>query len=110
MIYRVLQGGEECLAGAPGTTEQSTVKWRVPFRMRKSAKHFEVRLGPPGGDKVRNRRGENCAGHVISAGIQSNHGEGSSIHQYVLVDKRLHSARANRLQGRDLLLQGPGRR
>ena len=55
MIY-CLQAGEECLAGAPGTTEQSAVKWRVPFRMRKTAKHFEVRLGPPGGDKVRDRR------------------------------------------------------
>ena len=50
MIY-CLQVAEECLAGAPGTTEQSATKWRVPFRMRKEVQHFEVRLGPPGGDK-----------------------------------------------------------
>ena len=59
MIY-CIQAAEECLAGTAGTTEQSTVKWRVPFRMRKTAKHFEVRLGPPGGDKVRQ-----CSNQVI---------------------------------------------
>ena len=57
-----VQAAEECLAGTPGTTEQSTVKWRVPFRMRKTAKHFEVRLGPPGGDKVRNSLSCNYTG------------------------------------------------
>ena len=52
---------EECLAGAPVTTEQSSVKWRVPFRMRKTTRNFEVRLGPPGGDKV---SGENVGQNV----------------------------------------------
>ena len=28
------------------------MKWRVPFRLPKTIEHFEVRLGPPGGDKV----------------------------------------------------------
>ena len=111
MIY-CIQAAEECLAGTAGTTEQSTVKWRVPFRMRKTAKHFEVRLGPPGGDKVRLRRLSDVTDVILGmcAGIQGHHREGSPIHQYVLVDKRLHPARANRLQGRDLLLQGAGGR
>ena len=39
------------MAGAPVTTEESSVKWKVPFRMKKM-QNFEVRLGPPGGDKV----------------------------------------------------------
>ena len=111
MIY-CIQAAEECLAGTAGTTEQSAVKWRVPFRMRKTAKHFEVRLGPPGGDKVRiySNKVIICTVRDNCAGIQGDHWEGPSLHQYVLVDQRLHPARAHSLQGRDVLLQGPGRR
>ena len=47
-----MQVTEECLVGAPATAEEDNPKWRVPFRLPKTIEHFEVRLGPPGGDKV----------------------------------------------------------
>ena len=49
---KYLQVTEECLVGAPATAEEDNHKWRVPFRLPKTIEHFEVRLGPPGGDKV----------------------------------------------------------
>ena len=44
---------EECLAGVPaGAGEEAGSVWRVPLRINRNTRHFEVRLGPPGGDKV----------------------------------------------------------
>merc|ERR1719471_630166 len=43
--------GEECLAGLTATTDESELRWKVPFKTRKEQRNFEVRLGPPGGDK-----------------------------------------------------------
>ena len=89
------------------TTEQSSVKWRVPFRMRKTTRNFEVRLGPPGGDKVRGldrRLSEKFVN--VNLGLQGNYWNGPAIYQHVLVDQRLDSARAAGVQGADLLLQG----
>ena len=40
------------MVGATQTMDEDTFKWRVPFRMGKNVHKFEVRLGPPGGDKV----------------------------------------------------------
>ena len=34
------------------TTDESELRWKVPFKTRKEQRNFEVRLGPPGGDKV----------------------------------------------------------
>jgi len=36
---------------APPYDEKETVSWNVPFRIKSAKKKFEVRLGPPGGDK-----------------------------------------------------------
>ena len=44
--------------------DEDTFKWRVPFRMGKNVHKFEVRLGPPGGDKVGHHRENN---HVMYA-------------------------------------------
>ena len=48
-----MQVAEECLAGVPaGAGEEAGSVWRVPLRINRNTRHFEVRLGPPGGDKV----------------------------------------------------------
>ena len=101
------QHTEECLAGAPATSEEDTFKWRVPFRLPKTIHNFEVRLGPPGGDKVRHSVSKTYDWHDYDLpGLQSDHWSGPSLHRNVLVDQWTAAAWAHRGQGWNLLLQG----
>lgn len=40
----------DCFNALPVDQEES-VRWKVPLRIKKSARNFEARLGPPGGDR-----------------------------------------------------------
>ena len=40
------------MVGVTTSMDEDTVRWKVPFRLSKKLHNFEVRLGPPGGDKV----------------------------------------------------------
>ena len=106
IIFFCFQHTEECLAGAPATSEEDTFKWRVPFRLPKTIHNFEVRLGPPGGDKVRSVTVNEICDWFDLPGLQSHTRGGPSLHRNVLVDQRAAAAWAHRGQGRDLLLQG----
>ena len=91
------QHTEECLAGAPATSEEDTFKWRVPFRLPKTIHNFEVRLGPPGGDKVRQSVSKTYDWHDYDLpGLQSDHWSGPSLHRNVLVDQWTAAAWAHR--------------
>jgi len=41
----------DCFNALPSDDSDNIVKWKVPFNLNSRVRKFEVRLGPPGGDK-----------------------------------------------------------
>ena len=91
-------------------SEEDNFKWRVPFRLPKTIHNFEVRLGPPGGEKVRYAKLAVTRDFDLTMpcfpGLQGDYGRGPALYRDVLVDQWAAAAGAHCGQGRDLLLQG----